>query len=153
MIESEISSLNQKSDFWSSILETFFSFEYSSNILSTFLANRSFFHINSIISVSNQKIVQYSIWKSSIFTSAFDIEIIHLFREHFENIFIDSHQFISLFSIFDEFNISFSKSHIQDYDIRNLVITSDIFDRIFILSIEFHSFICFENLSEFYLFC
>ena len=54
-----------------------------------------------------------------------------MFENQFENIFIVSHQFISLFNIFDEFNINSSKSHIEDYDIKNLVITSKIFNRIF----------------------
>ena len=55
-----------------------------------------------------------------------------MLENQLENISIDSHQFISFFDIFDEFNISFSKSHIEDYDIKNLVISSKIFDRIFI---------------------
>ena len=55
-----------------------------------------------------------------------------MFENQLENISIDSHQFISLFDIFDEFNINSSKSHIEDYDIKNLIISSEIFDRIFI---------------------
>ena len=54
-----------------------------------------------------------------------------LLENQLENISIDSHQFITLFSILDEFNIDSSESHIEDDDIRNLVITSEIFDRIF----------------------
>ena len=108
-IESETSSLNQKSDFWSSILETFFSFENLSNLYFIFLARRSFSHINSIISVSNQEIVQYFIWKSFISTSASDIAITFLLEKQFENVSIDFSKTISFFSFCDEFNINFSK--------------------------------------------
>ena len=55
-----------------------------------------------------------------------------MFENQLENISIVSYQFISLFNIFDEFNINSSKSHIENYDIKNLIITSKIFDRIFI---------------------
>ena len=74
VIESEIKSL---------IISTWIIFliRESFEILSTSLANRLFFHINSIISVSSQKTIQYFARKSFNFSSAFDIAITSLARE------------------------------------------------------------------------
>ena len=53
----------------------------SFEILSIFLTNRLFFHINSIISISNQKTIQYFVKKSFNFQSAFDIAINSFIRK------------------------------------------------------------------------
>ena len=152
-IESEISSLNQKSDFWSSIFETFFSLENFSNLHFIFLAKRSLFHINSIISISNQKIVQHFIWKSFIFTSAFDIAIIFLFEKQFENVSIDFNKTIFFFNFCDKFNISFSKQWSDqkfNHYIRNFRSNFHFFERIsnhLFASRIFQNFIYFINKS------
>ena len=65
-----------------------------------------------------------------------------MLEKQFENVFVDSNKTISFFNFCDEFNINFSKSHIENHYVKN-------HQSNFIFSIEFESFICFENFSEF----
>ena len=123
VIELISSSLSRKSDFWSSILESFFSLENLSKIYFIFLTKRLFFHLNLIVWVSNLKIVQYFIWKSFNFTSTFNIAIIRIARKRDKKL------------IYFRINRSFSSRFwVNSISIlRNLIskiITSEIFDRI-----------------------
>ena len=87
VIKSIISSLNQKSDFWSSIFETFFSFENFSKILFTFLIKRFFFSVFAINSIS---IFQKFSIEFESFTFFENFSEFYLFYQQFHRSFLSA---------------------------------------------------------------
>ena len=117
-IESEISSLNQKSNFRSLIFESFFSFENQfEHIFIDFCQFISFFNIFDEINInfskqwSNQKFSHYIRNFRSNFYFFDRIRIIYLFRKFFKIIFVFLTNW-SFFYSFDQFDISFKNFQI-----------------------------------------